>query len=57
MWGFRFSILSRFYLSLYFCSTKRIDSLTLKRHNSLQNKNDKKVTHSFAPPTPLTFNL
>ena len=26
-----------------------MDSLTLKRHNSFQNKNDKKDTHSFAP--------
>ena len=32
-----FSIPSRFYQSLYFCSTKRTDSLTLKRHYSFQN--------------------
>ena len=31
-----------------------MDSLTLKRHNSFQNKNDRKVTHSFAP-RPLIF--
>ena len=26
-----------------------MDSLTLKRHNSFKNKNDRKATHSFAP--------
>ena len=31
-------------------------SLTLKRHNSFQNENNRKATHSFAP-RPLIFNL
>ena len=31
-----------------------MDSLTLKRHNSFQNYNDRKATHSFAP-RPLIF--
>ena len=26
-----------------------MDSLTLKRHNSFQNQNNRKATHSFAP--------
>ena len=33
----RLSIPFRFYQSLYFCSTKCMDSLTLKRHNPFQN--------------------
>ena len=33
-----------------------MDSLTLKRDNSFQNKNNRKATHSFAP-TPLIFKL
>ena len=33
-----------------------IDSLTLKRHNSFQNENNGKATHSFAP-RPLIFKL
>ena len=33
-----------------------MDSLTLKRHNSFQNVNNRKVTHSFAP-RPLIFKL
>ena len=37
----------------WFCSTKSIDSLTLKRHNSFQNLNNKKATHSFDPRTPI----
>ena len=47
---FRFS--SSFYLTLYLCSTKSMDSLTLKCHNSFQNKNDK-ATHSFVPRPPV----
>ena len=31
-----------------------MDSLTLKRHNSFQNLNNRKATHSFAP-RPLIF--
>ena len=33
-----------------------MDSLTLKCHNSFQNKNNRKATHSFAP-RPLIFML
>ena len=33
-----------------------MDSLTLKRHNTFQNKNNRKATHSFAP-RPLIFKL
>ena len=33
-----------------------MDSLTLKRCNSFQNKNNRKATHSFAP-RPLIFKL
>ena len=39
-----------------FFSTKTMVSLTFKRHNSLQNKNNTKVTHSFAL-RPLIFTL
>ena len=42
----------RFYQSLYFGSTKSMDSLTLKRHNSFQN--NRKATYTFAP-RPLIF--
>ena len=45
-----------FLLKLYFCSTKIMNSLTLKRHNFLQNENDRKVTHSFTL-RPLIFKL
>ena len=31
-----------------------MDCLTLKRHNSFQNENNRKATHSFAP-RPLIF--
>ena len=44
------------FIKLYFCSTKSTDSLTLKRHNSFQNKNKRKATHSFTPGT-LIFKL
>ena len=33
-----------------------MDSLNLKCHNSLQNQNNRKATHSIAP-TPLIFKL
>ena len=33
-----------------------MDFLNLKRHNSFQNKNNRKTTHSFAP-RPLIFKL
>ena len=45
-----------FRFRLYFCSAKSTDSLTLKRHNSFQNKNKRKAIHSFAP-RPLIFKL
>ena len=35
---------------------KDMNSWTLKRHNSFQNKNNRKATHSFAP-RPLFFKL
>ena len=38
-----------------FSTTKSMDSLT-SRHNSFQNKNNRKATHSFAP-RPLIFKL
>ena len=41
-------------LKFVFYST--LDSLTLKRHNSFQNKKNRKVTHSLAP-RPLIFKL
>ena len=50
-----FSSISFFY-SLYFCSAKSIYYLNSKRHNSLQNKNNRKVTHAFAS-RPLIFTL
>ena len=33
-----------------------MDSLNLKRHNSFQNKNNRKALHNFAP-RPLIFKL
>ena len=40
-----FHFQSRFvFMSLYFCLTKCMDSLTLKRHDSFQNENNRKVT-------------
>ena len=44
------------FIKFMVCSTKIMDSLTLKRHHSFQNKNDRKATHSFAP-RPLFFKL
>ena len=41
---------------LYFTSTKCMNSLNLKRHNSFQNQNNGKVTHNF-PPRSLNFKL
>ena len=52
IFDFPFSFLVKF----IFCPTKSIDSMTLKRHNSLQNKNNEKVTLSFTP-TPLILKL
>ena len=56
MWDIPFSIPLCFYLSLYFCSTKRMESLTLNRHNSFHYKNNRKATHAFAS-RPLLFKL
>ena len=56
VWDFPFSIPFRFYYSLYFCSIKCMDTLTLKRHNSFQNENNRKATHSFAS-RPLILKL
>ena len=56
LWDFPLSIPSRFYQSLYFCSRKSIGSLTLKRRNSLQNRNNRKATDSFTQ-RPLIFKL
>ena len=53
---FPFSILFSFYWSLHFCSTKCTDSLTVKRLNSFQTKNNEKATHDFAPRS-LIFKL
>ena len=50
----RFSIFDS--VSFYTLFKKSIDSLTLKVHNSFQNKNNRKVTYSLAPG-PLTFKL
>ena len=44
------------YVKVSFCSTKNINSLTLKRYNSFQNSNNRKATHSFAF-RPLSFKL
>ena len=51
---FRFRLV--FIKLYYFCSTKSVDSWTLKHHNSFQNKNKRKAIHSFVW-TPLVFNL
>ena len=44
------------FIKFIFFSTKSMDSLTLKCHNSFQNKNNWKATQSF-DPRPLTFQL
>ena len=41
---------------IFFYSTKCMDSLTVKRQNSFQSQNNRKVTHSFVP-RPLIFKL
>ena len=43
-------------LNFIFCLAKIMNSLILKRHNSFQNKNDRKATYSFAP-RPVIFKL
>ena len=49
---FRF-VLIKVYI---FVQPKSLDSLTLKRHNSFQNENNRKTTHCFSP-RPLIFKL
>ena len=53
MWDFPFLI--PFSSSLYFCSSKCMDSLTLERHNSFQNENNIKATHSFTSRPLIKF--
>ena len=53
-WIFYFRF--RSFLLKFFFSTKSMDSLTLKRHNSFKNKNNRKVTQVSAPK-PLIFKL
>ena len=55
-WDFPFSLLFQFYWSLYFCSTKCKDSLTLKHYNFFQNQNNRSATHS-SVTRPLIFKL
>ena len=54
----RFSIFDSvsFLLLFIFFSTKSMGSLTLKRHNSFQNKNNRIAAH-ISVPRPLTFKL
>ena len=54
--GFSIFDFVSFFLKLCFCSTKIMDSFTLKRHNSFLNKNNSKATRSFAL-RPLIFKL
>ena len=44
------------YLFIYLFFQQKADSLTLKRHNSFQNKSNRKATRSFARK-PLIFKL
>ena len=48
MWGFPCLILIRVFESLYLWSTKCIDSLTSKHHNSFQNESNRKASQNFA---------
>ena len=45
VWDLLFLIPSR---AFYFFSTKTMASLTLKHHNSFENKNNRKATYIFA---------
>ena len=57
VWDVSFWILPHFYYSLYY-SRKSTNSSTLKRHNSFQNQNNRKATHSFGfAARPLSFKL
>ena len=42
------------FIEVFIFSTKNMDSLTLKRHNSFQNQNNRKAMDSFTP-RPLIF--
>ena len=53
---FRFRFRFVFIKRLHFCSIKCMASLTLKRHNSFQNQNNRKATQRFAPK-PLILKL
>ena len=44
------------FIEVFIFSTKNMDSLTLKRHNSFQNQNNRKAMDSFTP-RPLIFKL
>ena len=50
---FRFLIV---FIKLYILAQQKAWTLTLKRHNSFKNKNNRKATHSFAH-RPLIFKL
>ena len=52
--GFSIFVSVSFLLNFIFLFTKSMDSLTLKLHNSFQNKNNRKARHSFAA-RPLIF--
>ena len=52
---FQFNFAS-FLLKFKFLFNKKHGVLTLKRHNSFQNKNNRKPTYSFTP-RPLAFKL
>ena len=52
--GFSIFVFVSFLLNFIFLFTKSMDSLTLKLHNSFQNKNNRKARHSFAA-RPLIF--
>ena len=52
--GFSIFVFVSFLLNFIFLFTKSMDSLTLKLHNSFQNKNNRKARHSFAT-RPLIF--
>ena len=47
--GFSIFVFVSFLLNFIFLFTKSMDSLTLKLHNSFQNKNNRKARHSLLP--------
>ena len=54
--GFTIFVSVSFLLNFIFLFNKNMGSLTFKRHNSFQNKNNRKATHNFAS-RPLIFKL